>query len=279
MQLMPETATDLDVFDIYDPQENINGGTRYLAQLLKRYDGSVTHAVAAYNAGQGRIEPQQPVTITFKETRGYIDKVLTTLTKLETGKEDSDKAQILLADWQYAEEVYQAGLKGIILPPTRPQPIEVEPTQPQVVLAVLQQNAADAGKAPANVVNASLTSVQASAVVPTAPVAEPASPASALTDVKFVERATPTATNTDNSIPSCASLPNALGQWTQQQGSGRYSAYFYYVQSQDTLASIGKRLGLDTTSIMILNNLPIGGDLAQMPLDVGERLKVAECLR
>ncbi|QWR78860.1 lytic transglycosylase domain-containing protein [Candidatus Magnetomonas plexicatena] len=73
MQLMPATARDLGVKNSFNPKENIEGGTKYLRQLLDRYDGDVNQAVAAYNWGMGNVE-RRPTKMPT-ETKNYIAKV------------------------------------------------------------------------------------------------------------------------------------------------------------------------------------------------------------
>ncbi len=75
MQLMPATAAGLGVSDAYDAYQNIMGGSKYISQLLSKYDGDVSLALAAYNAGSGNVAKYGGIP-PFKETQNYVTKVL-----------------------------------------------------------------------------------------------------------------------------------------------------------------------------------------------------------
>ncbi|MAD76205.1 MAG: lytic transglycosylase [Rheinheimera sp.] len=75
MQLMPDTAAMLGVIDPLSPEQNIKGGSAYLASLLKQYNGDVTLSLAAYNAGPGNVRRHKGVP-PFAETQAYIKRVL-----------------------------------------------------------------------------------------------------------------------------------------------------------------------------------------------------------
>lgn len=74
MQLMPSTAMDMDVNNPFNPEENIEGGARYLRYLIERFNGDLTLALAAYNAGPKTVEKYGNVP-PISETRQYVKKV------------------------------------------------------------------------------------------------------------------------------------------------------------------------------------------------------------
>jgi hypothetical protein len=76
MQLMPETATRMQVRDAFDPRENIFGGVRYLRILANLFNGDLDLTIAAYNAGEGAVERAKGIP-NYPETRDYVVRVRT----------------------------------------------------------------------------------------------------------------------------------------------------------------------------------------------------------
>lgn len=74
MQLMPSTAVQMDVTDIFDPAQNIAGGSQYLAEMLRMFGNDLDLALAAYNAGPGAVQKHGGIP-PYEETRQYVSRV------------------------------------------------------------------------------------------------------------------------------------------------------------------------------------------------------------
>ena len=120
MQLMPGTASQLGVIDSLDPQANVTGGSRYLRELLERYNFDLVKALAAYNAGPERVEQYRGVP-PFRETRVYVAKIVHEYNKKKTAQEKAAKRQ-------------QAAAKSASKA-TNPAPGASKPANPAVALA------------------------------------------------------------------------------------------------------------------------------------------------
>ena len=97
MQLMPGTASQLGVSNAFDPQANVDGGTRYLRELLERYNFDMVKALAAYNAGPQRVEHFGGVP-PYSETRAYVARIVRDFNKKKTAKEKSTARNAVAAE-------------------------------------------------------------------------------------------------------------------------------------------------------------------------------------
>jgi len=91
MQLMPQTAMKLGVKNSFDPTENVNAGTRYLRELLARYHNDPIRALAAYNAGAGRVEQYHGVP-PYRETRAYVASIIRDFNRRKLEEERAAKS-------------------------------------------------------------------------------------------------------------------------------------------------------------------------------------------
>jgi len=87
MQLMPETARELGITNPFDPEENISGGTKYLAMLLAQNAGNLSRALASYNAGPGAVRQHGGIP-PFPETKNFVKKVLDGISKKAENSEE-----------------------------------------------------------------------------------------------------------------------------------------------------------------------------------------------
>jgi len=80
MQLMPKTGRWMGAQDLYDPEQNVDAGVRYIKYLQSRFDGNLNKTIAAYNAGEGNVRRYNGVP-PFRETQQYVKRVLRNLDK------------------------------------------------------------------------------------------------------------------------------------------------------------------------------------------------------
>ena len=75
MQLMPRTGRWMGARDLYDPEQNVDAGVKYIKYLHKRFDGNLKKTLAAYNAGEGNVKRYGGIP-PFRETQTYVKKVM-----------------------------------------------------------------------------------------------------------------------------------------------------------------------------------------------------------
>jgi soluble lytic murein transglycosylase-like protein len=100
MQLMPGTASEMYVQDIFDARDNIRGGVRYLRQLANQFDGQMEIMLAAYNAGPDAVRKYGNRIPPFDETRAYVQKVVALYYQYKQEQEGAMTSQLEPRSWR-----------------------------------------------------------------------------------------------------------------------------------------------------------------------------------
>jgi soluble lytic murein transglycosylase-like protein len=117
MQLMPETASKLGVSNAFDPQANVTGGSRYLRELLERYNFDLIKALAAYNAGTKPVERYKGVP-PYQETQAYVRRIVQEFNRKKIAQEKEEKrAQQAAAASEKAKSSQKVASPGSQPPP------------------------------------------------------------------------------------------------------------------------------------------------------------------
>jgi soluble lytic murein transglycosylase-like protein len=115
MQLMPGTASKLGVSNSFDPRANVEGGTQYLSELLQRYNFDVAKALAAYNAGPGRVQQYGGVP-PYYETRTYVARIVRDYNRKKIAERKAAAVAAKAARTKPASPKVAAGVKQAALP-------------------------------------------------------------------------------------------------------------------------------------------------------------------
>ena len=118
MQLMPQTASKLGVGDAFDPSANVEGGTRYLRELLERYNFDLIKALAAYNAGPQRVEQYHGVP-PYYETQAYVARIIRDFNRKKLAERKA--ASLKAANYQQSPSHHRPAVKQATLPETTPE--------------------------------------------------------------------------------------------------------------------------------------------------------------
>jgi len=115
MQLMPQTASRLGVVNAFDPNANVEGGTRYLRELLERYNFDLIKALAAYNAGPQRVEQYHGVP-PYYETQAYVARIVRDFNRKKLAERKS--ASVKAANYRQSPSHRAPTVKPATLPDT-----------------------------------------------------------------------------------------------------------------------------------------------------------------
>jgi soluble lytic murein transglycosylase-like protein len=121
MQLMPERAVELGVRDSFDPRQNVDGGVRHMRDLLQRFGGDVTLALAAYNAGEAAVRTHGGVP-PYTETREYVRRVQAFYESSEAAAPAKAVALVTVPQRIYRAVGEDGTLTFTNLPPRTPTP-------------------------------------------------------------------------------------------------------------------------------------------------------------
>jgi soluble lytic murein transglycosylase-like protein len=111
MQLMPGTATKLGVPNAFDPQANVEGGTRYLRELLERYNFDLVKALAAYNAGPQRVEQFGGVP-PYYETKAYVARIVRDFNKKKVAQQNAEASAAAASSKNSAAKKANSGTRS-----------------------------------------------------------------------------------------------------------------------------------------------------------------------
>jgi soluble lytic murein transglycosylase-like protein len=114
---MPETASKLGVSNAFDPQANVTGGSRYLRELLERYNFDLIKALAAYNAGTKPVERYKGVP-PYQETQAYVRRIVQEFNRKKIAQEkEEERAQQAAAASEKAKSSQKVASPGSQPPP------------------------------------------------------------------------------------------------------------------------------------------------------------------
>jgi hypothetical protein len=117
MQLMPQTAAKLGVEDAFDPSANVDGGSRYLRELIERYHFDLVKALAAYNAGPERVEQYHGVP-PYAETHAYVARIVSDYNRKKLAEQRAAKSS-------HAQSIHKAQTQNAIATSQRPGVLDV----------------------------------------------------------------------------------------------------------------------------------------------------------